>query len=427
VKKGLNIAVLAVVAALFAGGVTRAETYISGFVEATQAQRIQANPALDSSTRFIDWRAPRSELRVQLKLSGGGDRDEYFVRMDVLSDQVYNSETKIDLREAYLKLHPYSWLDVKLGRQVATWGTGDLLFANDLFAKDWVAFFTAQDLAYLKPPQDLIRLGIYTGGPTIEWAASPYYTMDNLPAGERLSIYNPFMQSAVGADLAPAIQTRPKTLANAEWFLRISGLWGNSEWALYGYRGYFPQPLGVTMEGGNPVLYAPRLASGGASLRGSLAGYLVNVEAAYYYSEQDKDGTDPLLPNSAVKILAGAEKSLGNELTGSVQWFGDWMQDYDTYATQVEGTGMIPSDELRHTVTLRLTKFLRYQTVKLSFFGYWGISDEDVYLRPDMEYSFSDALKITVGANWLDGNRPYTMFGQFRDNSNVYSRVRYSF
>jgi hypothetical protein len=175
------------------------------------------------------------------------------------------------------------------------------------------------------------------------------------------------------------------------------------------------------------VLFAPRLASGGASLRGSLAGYLVNVEAAYYYSEQDKDGTDPLLPNSAVKILAGAEKSLGNELTGSVQWFGDLTQDYDTYATQVAGSGMIPADELRHTATLRLTKFLRYQTVKLSFFGYWGISDEDVYLRPDVEYSFSDALKIAVGANWLDGNRPYTMFGQFRSNSNVYSRVRYSF
>jgi hypothetical protein len=426
-KRGLLAGALIAFVANFAPGPSRAETHISGFVEATQALRIQRNRALDASKRFIDWRAPRSELRAGLKFSGGGDRDEYFVRVDIISDQVYGSQTAIDLREAYLKLHPYSWLDLKIGRQVATWGTGDLLFANDLFAKDWVAFFTGQELSYLKPPQDLIRVGIYTGGPTIEWAASPYYTMDNLPSGERLSIYNPFMRATVGALDAPAIQSRPKTLANAEWFLRVSGLRGNSEWALYGYRGYFPQPLGVTSDGTGPVLFAPRLASGGASLRGSLAGYLVNVEAAYYYSEDDKDGDDPFLPNSAVKLLAGAEKSLGNELSASVQWFGDFTQDYDTYAAQMTASGMEPADKLRHTATLRLTKFLRYQSVKLSFFGYWGISDEDVHLRPDVEYSFSDALKITMGANWLDGNRPYTMFGQFQNNSNLYSRVRYSF
>jgi len=420
---------LAIFALLLAGSLTaQAEPYVSGFVEATQALRVQKNGVLDNGKTVQDWTYPRSDLRAQLKLSGGGDRDEYFVRLDFLSDQVYASESKIDVREAYLKLYPYSWLDVKVGRQVATWGTGDLLFANDLFAKDWVAFFTGMDLAYLKPPQDLLRLGIYTGGPTLELALSPYYTMDNLPSGQRLSVFNPITKQTVAADSAVPVQNRPRDLKNAEVFARLSGYMGSKEWSLYGYRGFFPQPLGVTMVSGTPELFAPRMSSGGASLRGSMMGYLVNVEGAYYYSEEDKDGTDPQLPNSAIKLLAGVEKSLGNELTASAQWFGDWMMDYDSYARYFTSQGEEPmSDELRHTVTLRITKFLRYQTVKLSFFGYWGISDEDVYLRPSVDYDFTDAVKITVGANWLDGNHPYTMFGQFRDNSNVYGRVRYSF
>ena len=163
-RQGLRTTALAFAAAVLLAGTAAAETYLSGFVEATQAFRIQKNSALDSTTRFIDWRSPRSELRAQLKLSGGGDRDEYFVRMDFVSDRVYANQSELDVREAYLKLYPYKWLDVKVGRQVATWGTGDLLFANDLFAKDWVAFFTGQELSYLKPPQDLIRIGIYTGG-----------------------------------------------------------------------------------------------------------------------------------------------------------------------------------------------------------------------------------------------------------------------
>jgi len=421
------IILLIVVAAL--AGTAHADTYISGFVEATQALRVQKNMALDNGLGLQERAYPRSDLRAQLKLSGGGDRDEYFVRLDFLSDQAGSPTSTIDVREAYLKLYATSWLDLKLGRQVATWGTGDLLFANDLFAKDWVAFFTGMDLAYLKPPQDLLRVGFYAGSTTIEVAASPYFTSDNLPSGQRLSIYNPFAGQLVNLEGAPAIQSRPQNLKNAELFTRISGYWGAREWALYGYRGFFPQPVGVVMiDSVTPQLYAPRMSSAGASIRGPVGSYLVNLEGAFYYSEEDTDGEDPMLPNSAAKLLAGVERSLGNELTAGAQWFGDWMMNYDKYEQPFLNSGTEPMvDELRHTVTLRLTKFLRYQTIKLSFFGYWGISDEDVYLRPSVDYNFSDAVKITLGANWLDGNKPYTMFGQFQNNSNAYARVRYSF
>lgn len=423
-RKGLWLAGIAVLAGV---ALAHAAPDISGFVEGTQTMRVQKNAALGGGG-FKDWAYPRSDFRAQLKLSGGGDRDEYFLRMDFLSDQTHTVGTQLDIREAYVKVFPYKWLDVKAGRQVATWGTGDLLFANDLFAKDWVAFFTGQELSYLKLPQDLIRFGLYTGGPTIEFAASPYYTMDNLPDGGRLSVYNPFLGQSVGSAQAATIAERAKSIDNAEVFARLSGAEGGYEWALYAYRGFFPQPIAVTFVDTTPALFAPRLSAAGASLRSSAFGYLWNIEGAYYNSEQDRDGTDLLLPNSAVKLLAGVEKSLGGELTAGAQWFGDWMMNYDDYERPFIAAGAEPmADELRHTVTLRLTKFLRYQTVMLSFFGYWGISDEDVYLRPSVDYNFTDAVKLTVGGNWLDGRHPYTMFGQFRNNSNVYARVRYSF
>jgi len=405
-----------------------ADTYISGFVEATQALRIQSNSVLDGGLGFQERGYPRSDLRAQLKLSGGGDRDEYFLRMDFVSDPTHTGENSVDLREAFVKLHPHSWLDLKIGRQIATWGTGDLLFANDLFAKDWVAFFTGMDLGYLKRPQDLLRIGLYAGGTTLEIAASPHYTMDHLPNGERLSIYNPFSAQTVNAQGAAPVQALPKDLKHAELFARVSGYMGGHEWALYGYRGFFPQPQGVIIVDSVPHLFAPRMSSLGASLRGSVGSYLVNLESALYYSEDDSDGRDATLPNSAVKLLAGVERNLGNELTASAQWFGDLMMHYDEYTAPFLNSGIDPlADELRHTVTLRLSKFLRYQTVRLNFFGYWGISDHDTYLRPSVDYDFTDAMKITLGANWLDGDQPHTMFGQFQNNSNVYGRIRYSF
>ncbi|HSG99517.1 MAG TPA: hypothetical protein VLB27_05680, partial [candidate division Zixibacteria bacterium] len=248
---------------------------------------------------------------------------------------------------------------------------------------------------------------------------------------ERLSIYNPFLQMTVNQDNAPIVAGRAKRLDNGELFARISGYFGATEWALYGYNGFFPQPLGVRMAGGPagaPVLFAPQLSAVGASARGQLSSLLVNAEGAVYLSEDDSDGADPSLPNSALKALVGVERSLGGETTVSGQWFGDLTLDYDAYAEPfISAGGTAPVAELRHTVTLRVTKLMLYQTVKLSFFGYWGISDEDYYLRPSIEYDYTDNLQITLGANWLGGDHPYTMFGQFRDNSNLYLRLRRSF
>ncbi|WP_221895381.1 hypothetical protein [Bathymodiolus japonicus methanotrophic gill symbiont] len=41
----------------------------------------------------------------------------------------------VDLREANIAFSPFSFMDIKFGRQILTWGTGDLIFINDLFPK----------------------------------------------------------------------------------------------------------------------------------------------------------------------------------------------------------------------------------------------------------------------------------------------------
>ncbi len=44
------------------------------------------------------------------------------------------------VREAYAD-YSRAWLDLRLGRQIITRGVGDLVFINDVFPKDWSAFF----------------------------------------------------------------------------------------------------------------------------------------------------------------------------------------------------------------------------------------------------------------------------------------------
>ncbi len=395
---------------------------IGGFVEINQAIRVEKNSALGDGT--LSARSyPRSEVRAQMTLRGTGEREEFFLRADLASDATTATRSMVDLREAYIKMHLTDWLDIKLGRQVATWGTGDFVFANDLFAKDWEAFFTGLDDAYLKPPQDLLRTSVYLSGVTIEIAASPYFTPDNIPDGRRLSIYNPFLGRVVGSSEAPTILPVGKKLNNGEIFGRLAGTHGGAEWTLYGYRGFWPTPQGMTVSG---ELFYPRLWSAGGSLQVPVGSFLAHAEAAAYVSQDDTDGRNPLIPNSQIRGFAGVEKSLGIDWTAGAQYYAEFMLDHDRYATGLPA-GAPTFDELRSTVTGRITKLLHNQTIIVSAFAYWGVSDEDWHLRTSVGYKITDAINWTVGASLIGGNRPYTMFGQFRDNSNVYTRVRYSF
>lgn len=402
-----------------------AEPVLGGFVEGAQAVRIEENTALGDG-RIGDRTYPRSEFRLQATARDDSDLGSFFVRVDVVSDATSMRQTVVDFREAYVKLYLAKWLDVKFGRQVATWGTGDLVFANDLFAKDWEAFFTGLDDSYLKPPQDLLRMSFYLGGMTAELAASPYFTPDALPDGTRLSVYDPFAGEAVSVRRSPIILPPPRDATHGELFARVSGYQGSFEWALYGYRGFWPTPQGVAMIGEKPVLAYPRMWSSGASLRGPVGSFLAHAEGAWYVSQDDADGDDPLVANSQVRGFAGLEKSLGSDWTVGGQYYAEQILDYSGYEAGFEGMDPL-FDELRSTVTLRVTKFLMNQNLMLSGFGYYGVSDEDWHLRLSSRYKVSDAVAATIGANLIDGEQPYTMFGQFRDNSNVYLRLRYSF
>ena len=82
-----------------------------------------------------------TETRLQLQFSHYGESAEFFSSIDLLADNVNGKRTYSSIREAYIQFGLGSRADIKVGRQVLTWGTGDLLFINDIFPKDYISFF----------------------------------------------------------------------------------------------------------------------------------------------------------------------------------------------------------------------------------------------------------------------------------------------
>lgn len=335
-----------------------------------------------------------------------------------------NGEGWIDLREASVLLRPLDTLDLKIGRQVLTWGTGDLVFVNDLFPKDWNAFFIGRDDEYLKAPSDAIKASIYIGDLTFDAVITPRFDSDRFIDGRRLTFFDP---------LTGNLKTEPAPIGvlvlddygdDWEGAFRASGQVKSFELAGYLYRGYWKSPLGFDPLSGRNIF--PELNVYGASLRGPFGGGIVHGEIGYYDARDEGAATDPFLPNSEWRFLAGFEREIIPDLTGGIQVYIEHMADHDDYRATLP-VGMRPKDENRQVMTLRLTQMLMNQNLMLSAFNFWSPSDEDGYLRLKANYKISDNWQIEGGTNVFYGKDGASFFGQFEDNSSAYISVRRSF
>ncbi|MDP2107012.1 MAG: hypothetical protein Q8J76_13535, partial [Desulfobulbaceae bacterium] len=100
--------------------------------------------------------------------------------------------------------------------------------------------------------------------------------------------------------------------------------------------------------------------------------------------------------------------------------------DYGQYQ-QALAPGAPVTDQYRHLFSLRLTRLLLNQNLRLSLFAYYSPSDQDFYLRPKASYKLSDHWNLEAGGNLFAGRHDHTFFGQFDRTTNLYAGVRYSF
>ena len=397
---------------------------LSGFMDARVGTRIQEDEHQQDTSL--------AETRLQVALS------KYWQHFtaELTTDFVYDSVTEehhvdlatgegvLDLREANISTTPINIVDLKVGRQILTWGTGDQLFINDMFPKDWKSFFTGRDVEYLKAPSDAIKASLYPGPFTLNLVYTPRFDSDRYIDGERISYFNKGIGHRAGRNQIIEVK-RPETwFADDEWAMRIYKNISGYELAAYAYDGYWKSPAGKESRRINSKAIFPELSVFGGSVTGSLGPGIGNAEFGYYYSEDDEDGDDPLVRNSEFRFLLGYDVEIGTDFTLGTQYYLERMMDYGAY----ENSAREPHrDENRHVVTIRLTKQLLMQNLELSLMNFYSPSDEDAYIRPNIHYSITDNWSTSIGGNIFLGQKDHTFFGQFERNSNLYAGLRYNY
>ena len=396
------------------------ELSFHGFLQTNYSVRItDDNPQGAKQDNLI-----LGEERMQLKGSFYPERSKIgiFLKSDFYHDW-FEEDFNMEFREGYIDLSEDKF-GLRIGRQIITWGVGDLLFINDIFPKDWEAFYSGRPLEYLKIGADSLKLDIYSDIISIEAVALLNFISDDLPSMGRFHFFDPY----------PSVMDReidePDTnFKNTGYALRFYRYIGDFDTSFYAYKGFYGVP-GIKADNFElPTTvshFHPELAVYGLSTQKSALGGVVSSEFGYYDSLADRNGEDPGIQNSQSKFLVGYQKAFPYDFTVGLQYYTELMHQYSQYENNLPST-FVKKDEFHQYITLRFTKLLKYQTLKLSFFTFYSPDERDFLLMPEVSYNFTDNLQAVIGANIFEGEDENTILNQHDKDDNVYVTVRNSF
>ena len=183
----------------------------------------------------------------------------------------------------------------------------------------------------------------------------------------------------------------------------------------------------VDMSSGSPVLTGlnitpehHRLYLGGGSFSTEIKGIVLRGEAAYYsgkyFQTEDPFAIGALVQKDYLHYLIGLDYSIGN-IKFSTQFIQKVILDYDK---------TMQNEEIENTMTFLARYDLLRETLHLELFSYIGLTNGDALIRPKITYDFDDSFSILLGSNIFIGDNE-GRFGQYKDNSMGYVKLKYSF
>lgn len=402
---------------------------------------LQGNYALNTASSNPDGGEYKlAEERMQLKLEANREPLHIFLKTDVLTDHI-DKEAEIELREGYIDFTSSNW-DLRVGRQVITWGVGDLIFINDIFPKDYVAFFSGRPMEYLKKGVDAVKIGIYPSFVSAELVIIPFFESDVYPLYPHTADIYParvhngrfWVFDPRPATKEPRNHIEPTTnIENTELALRVYRNIYGFDTSLYFYRGFYKRPYLLPDRLPGPTeldYYHPELSVYGASLQGRALDGILSLEGGFYDSRQDRKGTEPQVPNQSTKFLIGYQRQIWEDFTAGLQYYMSYMLHYNEHVNNIDlrAPSCPYETRIQDLIALRLTHLFMHQTFRLSFFAFYSPSYEDYLLNPEIKYNFTDSIWAAAGANIFGGDKyAYSQFGQMDKNDNIYVQARYEF
>ena len=440
-------------------------------------------------------------------MAGGWPEDAHGFDLYNISDTFQNVSPSAEVDEGYVDLF-LGPVDLRIGKQKFAWGKLDTFQPTDVLNTRWYndPFLTDEQDAKIGAPA--VRAAWYLPplGERLPQDVSATLVWIPVPVSTRFPVqserwFPPAIEVARTIDLPPTdvLPTNPVRIANnvrevnvkptyqldeGAVGLRLGGLWGPVDWALYYYNGvetdpvlafspvlYYPKARRAKRHGDPlPVIPPPdtvlglasdssltprfeRIQLAGADGSYELAGVTIRGEVAW--------GKDRLLPRSVADLVAPAnvlaavggpkrqaaiaqKLALGERVpldlgdlfvkSDTVEWgvgvdyvFGAWMplvQVNQTIVLNDVPTLLIENVDTQFLFALRrafLSERLGTEVAVIQ-----SVSRGYTVGIGRASYAVTDHLRVRAGYLLLAGSRN-SLYGQFHSNDEAFLRVRYSF
>lgn len=347
---------------------------------------------------------------------------------------LYNSDSlELNLREIYMDMY-FKNFDLRIGKQQIVWGKADGVFITDIVSPLNLTEFLLPDFDEIRKGVIASKLDYYIGSSTLEAIVIPQFSPTVRPDANSIWYIQPEFLAPVTYDWSKS--TINPSLENSELFLKWSAMTSNVDFELMGgytwddtptmhIRKQFEMdntttPSTPTLTGLTITPQYHRLTVAGGSFSTEIKGIIFRGEGAYfdgkYFQTEDPLATDAIVQKNYINYVAGLDFNIGN-VKFSTQFIQKYILDYNE---------QISENEFQNTATFMAHYDMMRETLHLELFSYIGLSNKDALIRPKISYDFDDSFSVLLGANIFVGDSD-GQFGQYKDNSMLYTKIKYNF
>jgi len=365
-----------------------------------------------------------SRSRFRGEIRGIKGNSSFFTSVNANHHYLLPDRTFIELREAYLEYAGVNW-DLKAGRQIIIWGVSDGIRITDIIAPMDFTEFLAREYDDIRMPVDALKIRVFKSNIKCELVFIPVFQSFIYPVDPKnpWSIV-PDVEQGPKVIISPAIMPE-STLKNSEIGGKVSFYLSGFDVSLAALYTWNKLPVftSVTSPGLDSTILIPehhRLMMTGFDLSKPMGSLVIRGEGAFFRGEQypsEMNGmSNHLIRKNVVRTLVGLDWYPGADWTITGQFSHACILEFEQ-----------EMDCNRHNVlaTLGISKKMLRSTLSLSTFGYMDLTTLGFFNRTSIDYSLSDQIHLCTGVDLFGGDGG--MFGLYKDNSEVWIKVKYSF
>lgn len=351
----------------------------------------------------------RSQLNLNLRHLS--DNIYIFASIKGINNQVVEEKDIVIIHEAYLEYSQPLW-DLKIGRQIYSWGRADGLKITDILNPCDYSEYITRDFDEIRVAVDSVKYHYMFPGSDLELVWIPTFVENIIPKQG-----NPwYVDNFEGLTINQAEEIE-NNLGNSElaarWSLYLQGLDFSVSTAYL----WDDETAYHKEEDGSFTPEYHRLKYYGLDLAKPLGNFVIRSESAYFQGKYfSADNGEGVLERDYIHSLAGLDWYPGNNWTISAQLANQYIIDYE---------GTINEEESQNIASLRLSKNLFRETLELENMLYYEQGNEDGFNRFSIDYALSDSFHLLAGIDYFYGDKGE--FSYYDGNDSIWIKTRYNF